>query len=87
MLWSRILNWLTGPCLLFAALPFAFPSPRGGRGQALGYCLVVGLVFMGMQALFSGAAKAGEFPPILGVVFPMLGLAGFGMLRLHRLRT
>ena len=87
MLWSRILNWLAGPCLLFAALSFAFPSPRGGRGQALGLSLVVGLAYMGMQALFTGAAKAGEFPSLWGVLCPMLLLVGFGMLRIHRLRT
>ena len=87
MLWIRILNWLAGPCLLFAALPFAFPGPRGGRGQALGLSLVVGLAYMGMQALFTGAAKAGEFPSLWGVLCPMLLLVGFGMLRIHRLRT
>jgi len=87
MLWARLLNWLAGPCLLLAALPFAFPSPRGGRGQALGLSLVVGLVFMGLQALFSGAAKAGDFPSLLGVLFPMLFLVGYGLLRIHRLRT
>ena len=87
MLWSRLLNWLAGPCLLLAALPFAFPTPRGGRGQALGLSLVVGLVFMGLQALFSGAAKAGEFPTPLGVLFPMLSLVGYGLLRINRLRT
>jgi len=87
MLWGRLLNWLAGPCLLFSMLPYAFPTPRGGRGSALGYSLVAGLIFMGMQALFTGAAKAGEFPSLWGVVGPMLMLLGFGMLRLNRLRT
>jgi lipopolysaccharide export LptBFGC system permease protein LptF len=87
MLWSRLLNWLAGPCLLFAALPFAFPTPRGGRGSSLGLSLVVGLVFMGLQALFSGAAKAGEFPALLGILFPMLALVGYGLVRINRLRT
>lgn len=87
MIWSRLLGFLAGPCLLFAMLSFAFPSPRGGRGQALGYSLVAGLVFMGLQALFSGAAKAGEFPPIWGVLCPILLVLGFGLARLHRLRT
>lgn len=87
MLWGRILNWLAGPCLLFAMLGFAFPSPRGGRGQALGLSLVAGLVFMGMQTLFTGAAKAGEFPSLWGVLSPMLILLGFGLMQLRRLRT
>lgn len=87
LIWSRILNWLAGPCLLFAMLPYAFPSPRGGRGAALGYSLVAGLVFMGLQALFSGAAKAGDLPSAWGVLCPMLLLFGFGLLRLNRLRT
>jgi lipopolysaccharide export LptBFGC system permease protein LptF len=87
MLWGRILNWLAGPCLLFGALAFAFPPPRGGRGQALGLSLVVGLAFMGLQALFTGAAKAGEFPSLWGVLCPMVLLMAFGMMRLHRLRT
>ena len=87
MLWARILNWLAGPCLVFAALPFAFPSPRGGRGQALGLSLVVGLAFMGLQALFTGAAKAGEFPSLLGVIFPMLFMIGYGLFRINKLRT
>jgi lipopolysaccharide export LptBFGC system permease protein LptF len=87
MLWGRLLNWLAGPCLLFAMLPFAFPSPRGGRGSALGYSLVAGLVFMGLQALFSGAAKAGDLPSAWGVLCPLALLFGFGLLQLHRLRT
>jgi lipopolysaccharide export LptBFGC system permease protein LptF len=87
MLWGRLLNWLAGPCLLFAMLPFAFPSPRGGRGQALGLSLVAGLIFMGMQTLFSGAAKAGEFPSLWGVLSPMVLMLGFGLLQLRKLRT
>jgi lipopolysaccharide export LptBFGC system permease protein LptF len=87
MIWSRLLGFLAGPCLLFAMLPWAFPSPRGGRGQALGYSLVAGLVFMGLQALFTGAAKAGEFPPLWGILCPMLLVLGFGLAHLYRLRT
>lgn len=87
MIWSRLFGFLAGPCLLFAMLSFAFPSPRGGRGQALGYCLVAGLIYMGLQALFSGAAKAGEFPPLWGTLCPILLVLGFGLSRLHRLRT
>ena len=87
MIWSRLFGFLGGPCLLFGMLPFAFPSPRGGRGQALGYSLVAGLIFMGLQALFTGAAKAGEFPSLWGVLCPILLLMGFGLMRLHRLRT
>jgi lipopolysaccharide export LptBFGC system permease protein LptF len=87
LIWSRLLGFLAGPCLLFAMLPHAFPTPRGGRGQALGFGLVVGLVFMGLQALFTGAAKAGEFPPLWGVLAPILLAFGFGLTRLHRLRT
>ncbi|MGA2081907.1 MAG: LptF/LptG family permease [Holophaga sp.] len=87
MIWSRLLGFLAGPCLLFCMLPFAFPSPRGGRGQALGYALVAGLIFMGLQALFTGAAKAGEFPPLWGVLSPMVLVLGFGLTKLHRLRT
>ncbi len=87
MIWARLLNWLAGPCLLFAMLPYAFPSPRGGRGTALGLSLVAGLIFMGLQALFSGAAKAGDLPSAWGVLCPMLLLVGFGMVRLNRLRT
>jgi len=87
MIWSRLLGFLAGPCLLFSMLSFAFPSPRGGRGQALGYSLVAGLAFMGLQALFTGAAKAGEFPSLWGVLCPILLMLGFGLMRLHRLRT
>jgi lipopolysaccharide export LptBFGC system permease protein LptF len=87
MIWSRLLGFLAGPCLMFAMLPYAFPSPRGGRGQALGYSLVAGLIFMGLQALFTGAAKAGEFPPLWGILCPILLVMGFGLMRLHRLRT
>jgi lipopolysaccharide export LptBFGC system permease protein LptF len=87
MIWSRLLGFLAGPSLLFGMLSFSFPSPRGGRGQALGYALAAGLIFMGMQALFTGAAKAGEFPSLWGVLCPMLLMLGFGLSRLHRLRT
>jgi len=87
LLWGRLLNWLAGPCLLFAVLPFAFPSPRGGRGQALGISLVAGLLFMGAQALFGGAARAGEIPGFWGVAAPLAALLGFGFLGLRRLKT
>lgn len=87
MLWGRLLNWLAGPCLVFAVLAHAFPRPRTGRGQALGVSLIVGLLFMGAQALFGGAAKAGEIPGYWGVVAPLAGLLGFGLLGLRRLRT
>jgi len=87
LLWGRLFNWLAGPCLLFAMLPYAFPSPRGGRGTTLGYSLVAGLIFMGLQAMFSGAAKAGDLPSAWGVLCPLLLLLGFGLLRLNRLRT
>jgi lipopolysaccharide export LptBFGC system permease protein LptF len=87
MIWSRLFGFMAGPCLMFAMLPYAFPSPRGGRGQSLGYSLVAGLIFMGLQALFTGAAKAGEFPPLWGVLCPIFLVIGFGLTKLHRLRT
>jgi len=87
MLWGRLLNWLAGPLLLFAMLPFAFPRPRGGRGQALGLALVAGLVYMGAQALFNGAARAGDIPGFWGVVAPMVTLLGIGLLGLRKLQT
>jgi len=87
LLWGRLFNWLAGPCLLFAMLSMAFPGPRSGRGRALGLSLVTGLLFLGMQTLFGGAAKSGEIPPIWGVTAPLILLVGFGMLRLNRLRT
>jgi len=87
MLWGRLLNWLAGPCLLFSVLPFAFPTPRGGRGQALGISLVAGLLFMGAQALFMGAARAGEIPGFWGVAAPLAALVGLGLLGLQKLRT
>jgi len=87
LLWGRLFNWLAGPCLLFAMLSQSFPNPRGGRGKALGYGLVVGLLYLGMQALFGGAARSGEIPPLWGVCAPMFLMLGFGMLRLNRLRT
>jgi len=87
MLWGRLLKWLTGPCLLFASLGFAFPPPRKGRGQALGYALVLSLLFMWVQNLFEIASKAGQFPPVWGIVAPMLVLLGFGLINLRRLHT
>jgi lipopolysaccharide export system permease protein len=87
MIWSRLFGFLAGPMLLFGMLAYAFPAPRSGRGLTLGYSLVGGLVFMGLQALFSGAAKAGEFPPLWGVMSPILLMLGFGLAKLHRLRT
>jgi lipopolysaccharide export system permease protein len=87
MIWSRLFGFLAGPCLMFAMLPYAFPTPRGGRGQALGYSLVAGLIFMGLQALFTGAAKAGEFPPLWGILCPIFLVLGFGLTQLHRMRT
>lgn len=87
MLWGRLLGWLAGPCLVLAMLSFAFPGPRQGRGQALGAGLVAGLVFMGLQTLFGGAARASELPAYWGVLAPLLLLLATSLLRLRRLRT
>ncbi len=87
MLWSRILGWLAGPCLVLAMLSYAFPGPRQGRGQALGAGLVAGLLFLGLQALFGGAAKASEIPATWGVLAPLLLLLSVSLLRLRQLRT
>ncbi|HQL48731.1 MAG TPA: LptF/LptG family permease [Holophaga sp.] len=87
LLWSRLLAWLAGPSLLFALLPFAFPAPRAGRGRALGYALVVCLLYLGAQAIFNGAAQAGEVPAPFGVLAPMLLFAGFGFWNLNRIKT
>ena len=87
LLWTRLLGWLAGPCLVLAMLSFAFPGPRQGRGQALGAGLVAGLVFLGLQTLFGGAARAGEFPAFWGVLAPLLLLLSVALLRLRRLRT
>ncbi len=87
MLWERLLNWLAGPCLMFAMLAFTFPAPRGGRGQVLGVSLIIGILFLGMQALLSGAARAGEIPALWGVAAPLLVLLGIGFVNLKRLKT
>lgn len=87
LLWTRIFGWLGGPALLFAFLPFAFPPPREGRGRAIGYALVGGLLYIGAQALFGGAARAGEIPPAWGVLAPVMLLLGTGLWNLHKLRT
>jgi lipopolysaccharide export LptBFGC system permease protein LptF len=87
MLWSRLLGWLAGPCLVLAMLSFAFPGPRQGRGQALGAGLVAGLMFLGLQTLFGGAARASEIPAYWGVLAPLILLLSISLLRLRRLRT
>ncbi len=87
MLWGRILGWLAGPCLLLAMLSFAFPGPRQGRGQAVGAGLVAGIVFLGLQTLFGGAARASEIPAYWGVIAPLLLLFALSLLRLRHLRT
>jgi len=87
MLWGRIFGWLAGPCLLLAMLSFAFPGPRQGRGQALGAGLVAGILFLGLQTLFGGAARASEIPAYWGVIAPLLLLLALSLLRLRRLRT
>ncbi len=87
LVWSRLLGWLSGPLLVLAMLSYAFPGPRQGRGQAIAAGLVSGLVFLGLQTLFGGAAKAAEIPPFWGVLAPLLLLGCFSLVRLHRLRT
>lgn len=87
LLWNRLLGWLAAPCLVLASLAFAFPGPRQGRGTALGFALVVGLLYLGLQALFGGAAKAGEIPAPWGVLAPCLLLLSTWFLRMRRLRT
>jgi lipopolysaccharide export LptBFGC system permease protein LptF len=87
LLWNRLLGWLAGPLLILAMLSYAFPGPRQGRGQAIGSGLVAGLVFLGLQNLFGGAARASEIPPPWGVVAPLLLLLCVSLLRVYRLRT
>lgn len=87
MLWGRLLGWLAGPCLVLAMLSFAFPGPRQGRGQALGAGLVAGLMFLGLQTLFGGAARASEIPAYWGALAPLVLLLAVSLLRLQRLRT
>ncbi len=87
LIWIRILSWLAGPCLVLAMISWAFPSPRSGRGQSLGMGLVAGLLYLGLEGIFLGAAKSGEIPAPLGVLAPMVFFAGFGFLRLKWLRT
>ncbi len=87
MLWMRLLGWLAGPSLIFAALSFAFPPPRQGRGQALGFGLMVGLGYTGVQMIVSNAARSGEIPASWGVALPLVLLLGVGLARLPRLRT
>jgi len=87
MLWSRFLDWLAGPCLVFAILSMSFPAPRKGRGQALGIGLVAGLLFFAIQTLFAMVAQAGDIPPLWGVLAPLMLATGIGCLRLRRVRT
>lgn len=86
-LWARFLNWLAGPCLVLAVLPRAFPNPRSGRGGALAYALIGGLVFLGLQLLFNGAAQAGEIPAVWGALGPLLVALAAGATQLRHLRT
>lgn len=87
LLWSRLLNFLSGPCVFFGVYPFLAPSSRKGRNHMFGYSLLGGLVFMGLQVVFIGAAKLGNFPPIWGILCPMLLYIGFGLVNLHKLRN
>lgn len=87
LIWERFLGWLAGPILFFAMAASAFPGPRQGRGGALGSALAAGLAFLGLQALFGGAARAGQLPAIWGVAAPLFLLLSFGLLRLRELRT
>lgn len=87
LLWARLFGWLAGPCLVFALLSFAFPAPRTGRGQAMGMALVGGLLYLGLQTLFMGAARAGELPAPWGILAPYLLLLGYGLWRLPKVRT
>ncbi|WP_257308963.1 LptF/LptG family permease [Geothrix fuzhouensis] len=87
LLWSRLLGWLAGPLLVLAMLSYAFPGPRQGRGQAIGVGLVGGLVFLGLQTLFGGAARASEIPAYWGILAPFLLLGGSALARVSKLRT
>lgn len=87
LLWQRLLTWLAGPCLVVGMLGAAFPSPRAGRGQVLGLALVAGLLFLGLQGFFFGAARAGEVPPFWGALAPLVLFLGVGLARINRLKT
>ena len=87
LLWQRLLSWMAGPCLVLAMLSWAFSTARSGTGQSLGKGLVAGLLFLGLQGIFLGAANSGEIPAPVGVLAPMLLFAGYGLQRLRYLKT
>jgi lipopolysaccharide export LptBFGC system permease protein LptF len=49
--------------------------------------LVGGLLYLGLQALFTGAARAGEVPAPWGILAPYFLLLGYGLWRLPKVRT
>jgi lipopolysaccharide export LptBFGC system permease protein LptF len=48
---------------------------------------VAGLLFLGVQMLFNGAAQAGEIPAAWGILGPLLLAVGAGAAQLRHLRT
>lgn len=87
MMWNRLLNFLGGPCLVFGILSSIIPAPRKSSTNAFGYSLVIGLIFICLQVVFSGAAKVGDIPPFWSVASPMFILLGLGFINMRKIKT
>lgn len=85
-LWGKFFYPLATCVLMLLALPFAQIQQRSsGIGTRIFVGILLGLVFIVFNRLFSYLALLHEWPPVLGAVLPGLIFLSAGTLMLYRL--
>ena len=85
-LWKRLSQPLSALVMLLLAMPFVFAPVRSSVGQRLFYGIMIGLSYMLISNLFSNAAVAFEFAPMVGALTPLLLCLVIGLYRLSLYR-
>jgi lipopolysaccharide export system permease protein len=85
-LWGKFFYPLATCVLMLLALPFAQIQQRaGGVGMRIFVGILLGLVFIVCNKLFSYLALLHEWPPFLGAILPGIIFLGAGAVMLYRL--
>jgi LPS export ABC transporter permease LptF/LPS export ABC transporter permease LptG len=78
-LYNKVAFPVVSVIMALVGLPFAFRLGRQGALYGIGLSVVLGMIFLGIFALFTTLGKAGALPPAVavwspGAVFSMLGI-------------
>lgn len=86
-LYSKIANPVSCLVMALVALPFAFRLGRQGTLYGIGLSIVLGIVFVGLMALFGALGRAEALPPLIAVWSPSALFATFSVYLFLGVRT